>query len=130
MSGTPDDEFERTAATNRAADRAKRAADEKAAAEAKAATDAQAASTAMTEEEAAARRAASQGAQVVLDPDSPAALAAKGAMGRTMHENVEARDAALIEMGHDPAAPSAHLTDPLTDEQRAARGLPPAKPAA
>jgi len=42
-----------------------------------------------------ARAAASRGAQVVLDPDSPEAIAARGGAGKTMHENVAARDAAV-----------------------------------
>jgi membrane protein involved in colicin uptake len=115
----PDDEFEQRAERDRAAAAAKRAADAKAKvdADAKAKADAEAkattdASAKLSDDEAAARRIATQGAQVVLDPDSDAAIAAKGGMGRTMHENVEARDVALIEMGHDPVSPSAHLTDP------------------
>jgi hypothetical protein len=62
----------------------------------------------LTEEE---MRAKTQGAQVVLPPDSPAAIAAKGGAGTTINENTAARDAALIEEGLDPNAPSAELTD-------------------
>ena len=66
----------------------------------------------LTEEEA---RAKTRGAQVVLDPDSPAAIAAKGGAGRTILENMEVRDAALIEEGLDPKSPSAELTDKPVD---------------
>jgi hypothetical protein len=59
----------------------------------------------------AARAAASRGAQVVLDPDSPAAVAARGGAAATIHENTDARDADLIARGLDPVSPSGHLTD-------------------
>ena len=63
-------------------------------------------------EDAAARRLATRGAQVVLEPDSDAAIAAKGGAGTTIEENTAAHQAALAEMGLDPVNPSAELTVP------------------
>jgi hypothetical protein len=72
-----------------------------------------------TKDEAAARVAASRGAQVTLDPDSDAALAARGAMGDTIEANTQARDADLIAQGFDPDAPSAHETDDRAEKPKA-----------
>jgi hypothetical protein len=114
MSDQPNDEYEQKAR----AERAKAFADQKAAADAKAksAADANAKTTTdrakVTSEEAAARIAAAQGAQVVLDPAGNASLGARGALAPTMQENVLARDEDLIKMGFNPHAPSNHLTDP------------------
>ena len=95
------------AAEEAAAEAERKAAEEAAAAEA----EAQAAHEPVPADDDDARAAASHGAQVVLDPDSPAAIAARGGAGPTMRDNVEARDEALREMGHDPASPSAERTD-------------------
>ncbi|HEY2419017.1 MAG TPA: hypothetical protein VGH84_13930, partial [Steroidobacteraceae bacterium] len=62
--------------------------------------------------DAEARKKATVGAQVVLDPASDAAMAAKGGMAPDIIGNTDARDKALIAMGLDPVSPSAHLTDP------------------
>jgi hypothetical protein len=75
------------------------------------------------------RIAASRGGQVVLDPEGDAAIAARGGMGATIEENSAVRDADLIDLGLDPAAPSGHLTD-LTPEQIEARKSDPPKSAA
>ncbi len=53
----------------------------------------------------------SRGAQVVLDPDSDAAKAARGGAAPDMAGNVVARDADLIKQGYDPASPSGESTD-------------------
>jgi colicin import membrane protein len=115
------------------AEQAKRAADEKAKhdadakheadmkakadadAKAKSEADAKATTDAATKSQAdiaANRLAGSKGAQVVLDPDSDAAIAARGGAGATITENTIVRNEALIDMGLDPEAPSAHETDP------------------
>ena len=60
---------------------------------------------------AEARIAASRGAQVVLDPDSDAALAARGAMGATIEENTAVLHADLIAQGLDPISPSGEASD-------------------
>jgi hypothetical protein len=62
--------------------------------------------------EAEARKKATVGAQVVLDPASDAAMAAKGGMAPDIDGNTNARNKALLAMGLDPVSPSGHLTDP------------------
>jgi len=95
-------------------DRLKAETDAKAA-KAKAEEEARAKAAKAAQEQAeadmVARRDHAHGAQVVLDPDSDAALAARGGMHPSIHENTQARDADLIDMGLDPHAPSAQLTD-------------------
>ena len=51
-------------------------------------------------------RIASYGAQVILDYDGDAALAARGGAAGTITENTIIRDADLVELGHDPKSPS------------------------
>ncbi len=70
-------------------------------------------------EDAAARRLATRGAQVVLDPHSDAAIAAKGGMAPTIDGNVEARDEALLAMGLVPSAPSGDIHD-MTEQEKLA----------
>jgi len=55
--------------------------------------------------------AGTQGAQVVLPPDSAAAAGAKGVYP-TVEENTMLRDAGYVQMGLDPQDPSNELTDP------------------
>ena len=55
--------------------------------------------------------AGTQGAQVVLPPDSAAAAGAKGVYP-TIEQNTLLRDAGYTEMGLDPQDPSNELTDP------------------
>jgi hypothetical protein len=81
-----------------------------------------------------ARIAASFGAQVVLDPMSDVALAARGALHGSMEENVQARDKALVERAGEPVVVTqAVIRDPVTDPENdqvlAARGVAPPKPA-
>lgn len=59
-----------------------------------------------SDEDRERRAAASIGAQVILDYNSPASLGARGGAGETIEENTQARDAHLVELGLDPAAPS------------------------
>jgi hypothetical protein len=92
--------------------------------------------TAMTNEEKAARFAASIGAQVVLDPRSEVAAAARGAAGRTMVENVQARDQALVERAGGveklPVTQTVTVRDPVADPEHdmalEARGVKPPEP--
>jgi hypothetical protein len=57
-----------------------------------------------------ARFRSSRGAQVILDPESDASLAARGAAAGTIEANVVARDADLQQKGLDPRDPDAtHL---------------------
>jgi len=58
-----------------------------------------------------ARAAATQGAQVILDPKSDAAIGAKGGAAANMQYNTDFRDQALEAAGFDPSGPSAQLTD-------------------
>lgn len=51
-----------------------------------------------------ASQAASIGAQVILDFNSDAAVAARGGAAPTIEENLFIRDAGLIDMGLDPVA--------------------------
>ena len=51
-------------------------------------------------------RVASYGAQVILDYEGDAALAARGGAAGTITENTIIRDADLVELGHDPKSPS------------------------
>jgi hypothetical protein len=55
--------------------------------------------------------AGTQGAQVVLEPDSAASAGAKGVYP-TIEQNTLLRDAGYIQMGLDPRDPSNELTDP------------------
>jgi hypothetical protein len=64
-----------------------------------------------TTDEAAARKAATIGAQVVLDPAGDAVMAAKGGMAADISGNTAARDVALVALGLDPVAPSGQMTD-------------------
>jgi hypothetical protein len=57
----------------------------------------------LTPEEMAA---GSIGAQIILDYNSAGSLGARGGAGVTFEENLAARDAHLIALGLDPAAPS------------------------
>ena len=98
--------------------------------------NAAAASTAMSNEEKAARFAASIGAQVVLDPRSDVAAAARGAAGRTMTENVQARDQALLDRAGGverlPVTQTVSVRDPVADPEHdmtlEARGVKPPDP--
>ncbi len=51
------------------------------------------------------------GAHVALPPDSKAAQGARGVFP-TLQENIDHRDAGLVEMGLDPADPSGSGRDP------------------
>jgi len=82
-----------------------------------------------------ARIAASHGAQVILDPMSEVALAARGALHGTMQGNLVARDAALVARAGDEPVVIAHppvlrdvVGDPEPDTVLASRGVPPVKP--
>jgi hypothetical protein len=66
----------------------------------------QAAADKLAAEQKEAAGAASIGAQIILDYNSDAGKGARGGIGPTMAENVEARDADLISVGLDPVAPS------------------------
>jgi hypothetical protein len=59
-----------------------------------------------TPEERAAMAASSIGAQVILDYNGDASIAARGGAGGTIEENTLVRDADLIAVGLDPNAPS------------------------
>ena len=63
------------------------------------------------------RAKASQGAQVILDPKSDAALGAKGGAFSSIEDNTNFRNAALIAAHLDPNGPSAQLTDLPHDAQ-------------
>jgi hypothetical protein len=95
-----------------------RDADRKRAAGDKAGSDEapQAASVAMTRtpEQREAMAAATIGAQVILDYNEDGSIGARGGAGGTIEENTMARDAHLVALGLDPAAPSG---PPLTPEQ-------------
>ena len=60
----------------------------------------------LDEEQRENMRIASYGAQVILDYDGDAALAARGGAAGTITENTIIRDADLVELGHDPKSPS------------------------
>src|SRR5215467_15932908 len=62
-----------------------------------------------------ARVAVTQGAQVILDPKSDAAIGARGGAGADLQYNTDFRDQALAAAGFDPASPSAELTDRPAD---------------
>lgn len=70
-------------------------------------------------QDAAARRLGTRGAQVVLDPESEAAMAAKGGVAPHIEGNTLARDEALLAMGLVPAAPSGDVLD-MTEEEKMA----------
>lgn len=53
-----------------------------------------------------AQAAASIGAQVILDFNEAGSIGARGGAGATIEENTAARDAHLVALGLDPAAPS------------------------
>jgi hypothetical protein len=94
-----------------------RDADRKRAAGDKAGSDEapQAASVAMTRTpEQREAMAATIGAQVILDYNEDGSIGARGGAGGTIEENTMARDAHLVALGLDPAAPSG---PPLTPEQ-------------
>jgi hypothetical protein len=79
-------------------------------------------------EQKEAAGAASIGAQIILDYNSDAGKGARGGIGPTMAENVEARDANLLAVGLDPVSPSG---PPLGSAEalrksRAGEALPPA----
>jgi hypothetical protein len=57
-------------------------------------------------EDREARQAASIGAQVILDYNEDAAVAARGGAAATMDENVAIRDKHLLSLGLDPLSPS------------------------
>src|SRR5215467_12867627 len=57
------------------------------------------------------RAKATQGAQVILDPKSDAALGAKGGAFANIEDNTNFRNAGLIAANLDPNGPSAQLTD-------------------
>jgi hypothetical protein len=59
-----------------------------------------------TAEELEQMAAGSIGAQIILDYNSLASKGARGGAGGTIEENTMARDASLIAVGLDPAAPS------------------------
>ena len=59
-----------------------------------------------TPEQLKAMAAASIGAQIILDYNSDASIAARGGAGGTIEENTLVRDADLITVGLDPNAPS------------------------
>ena len=60
----------------------------------------------LDEERRESMRIASYGAQVILDYDGDAALAARGGAAGSITENTIIRDADLVELGHDPKSPS------------------------
>ena len=60
----------------------------------------------LDEERRESMRVASYGAQVILDYDGDAALAARGGAAGSITENTIIRDADLVELGHDPKSPS------------------------
>ena len=60
----------------------------------------------LEEERRESMRIASYGAQVILDYEGDAALAARGGAAGTITENTIIRDADLVELGHDPKSPS------------------------
>jgi len=70
--------------------------------------------------DADARKAASRGAQVVLDPEGDAAVAARGGAASSLEENQAAWSSAMAAEGFDPADPNAHTTDHNPEEQKAA----------
>jgi len=82
-----------------------------------------------TADDREARRLGSMGAQVILDPDSEAALGARGGAADTILGNTLHRDAALVQAGFDPAAPSAHNTDRVPDAEPLSNVVPPRDPA-
>ena len=53
-----------------------------------------------------AQAAASIGAQIILDYNSPGGRGARGGAGTTVEANTVARDEYLVSLGLDPAAPS------------------------
>ena len=55
----------------------------------------------LDEERRESMRIASYGAQVILDYDGDAALAARGGAAGSITENTIIRDADLVELGHD-----------------------------
>ena len=68
-------------------------------------------------------RCASYGAQVILDYDGDAALAARGGAAGSITENTIIRDADLVELsGHDPKSPS---NDRLAASPTSRRGRVP-----
>ena len=67
--------------------------------------------------------AGTQGAQVVLPPDSAASAGAKGVYPDIL-QNTLLRDAGYVQMGLDPQDPSNELTDPDVPPEPAAGGAP------
>jgi hypothetical protein len=63
-------------------------------------------------DELAQMAASSVGAQVILDYNGSGSLGARGGAGGTIEENTLARDAHLVALGLDPAAPSGPPTVP------------------
>ena len=63
-------------------------------------------------DELAQMAASSVGAQVILDYNGSGSLGARGGAGGTIEENTLARDAHLVALGLDPAAPSGPPTAP------------------
>jgi len=57
------------------------------------------------------RAKAAQGAQVILDPKSDAALGAKGGAFTNIEDNTNFRNAGLVAANLDPLGASAQLTD-------------------
>jgi hypothetical protein len=74
-----------------------------------------------------AQAASSIGAQIILDYNEDGSLGARGGAGGTIEENTMARDAHLVALGLDPAAPSG---PPLSPEALAAKRAADEKAAA
>ena len=68
--------------------------------------------SARTPEELAEMAALSVGAQVILDFNGAGSIGARGGAGSSIEENTVARDAHLVALGYDPAAPTGPPTAP------------------
>ena len=68
--------------------------------------------SARTPEELAEMAALSVGAQVILDFNGAGSIGARGGAGTSIEENTIARDAHLVALGYDPAAPTGPPTAP------------------
>jgi hypothetical protein len=74
-----------------------------------------------TPEQLETAAAGSIGAQIILDYNEDGSKGARGGAGRSIEENIAARDAHLVALGLDPAAPSG----PPNPEGVGARYIPP-----
>jgi len=73
----------------------------------------------ITPDDVVARTELMAGAQVVLDPASDVAIAARGDAGGDLHSNTVARDLALMAMGLVPRDPHGDVFDPTAMEKLA-----------